>query len=82
MSEQEMSTRIESDSMGDMEVPTDVYYGAQTQRAVLNFPISGRRFSRRFVRALGLIKKAAAEVNLELGGLDGTAAEAVRQASQ
>jgi len=82
MSEQEMSTRIESDSMGDMEVPTDVYYGAQTQRAVLNFPISGRRFSRRFVRALGLIKKAAAEVNLELGGLDGTAAEAVRQAAQ
>ena len=82
MSEHEVSTRIERDSMGDMEVPSDAYYGAQTQRAVLNFPISDRRFSRRFVRALGLIKKAAAEVNLELGGLDQGTAEAIGQAAQ
>jgi len=82
MTEHEVSTRIESDSMGDMEVPSDAYYGAQTQRAVINFPISDRRFSRRFVRALGLIKKAAAEVNLELGGLEEDTAEAIRAAAQ
>jgi len=82
MTEHEVSTRIESDSMGDMEVPSDAYYGAQTQRAVINFPISDRRFSRRFVRALGLIKKAAAEVNLELGGLEEGTAEAIRAAAQ
>ena len=82
MSENEVSTRIESDSMGEMEVPSDAYYGAQTQRAVLNFPISERRFSRRFVRALGLIKKAAAEVNLELGGLEAGTAAAIRDAAQ
>ena len=58
--------RIERDSMGEMSVPAKAYWGAQTQRAVLNFPISGYRFGRRFIRALGLIKKAAAEVNLEI----------------
>ncbi len=63
-------TRIEKDSMGDMEVPAGAYWGAQTQRAVENFPISGYRFGRRFVRALGLIKQSAAKVNLELGKLD------------
>ena len=56
--------------MGKMEVPSDALYGASTQRAVLNFPISGYRFSREFIRALGLIKWAAAEANLELGLLD------------
>jgi fumarate hydratase class II len=74
-------TRVERDSMGPMEVPADAYYGAQTQRAVLNFPISGIRFSRPFIRALGLIKRAAAEVNMELGLLDRRIGEAVVRAS-
>lgn len=56
--------------MGEMQVPASAYYGAQTQRAVLNFPISGIRFSRSFIRALGLIKRAAADVNHDLGQLD------------
>jgi fumarate hydratase, class II len=62
--------RIESDSMGQMQVPEGALWGAQTQRAVENFPISGYRFGRRFTRAMGLIKQAAAEVNRELGLLD------------
>jgi fumarate hydratase class II len=61
------ATRLERDSMGEMEVPAAALYGASTQRAVLNFPISGRRFPRRFIRALALIKLAAAETNAELG---------------
>ncbi len=59
--------RIEKDSMGEMQVPVSSYYGAQTQRAVLNFPISDLRVPRAFIRAIGLIKKAAAETNRELG---------------
>ena len=59
------TTRTERDTMGEMQVPADAYYGASTQRAVLNFPISGLRMPRRFVRALGLLKKAAAEVFLQ-----------------
>jgi len=59
--------RTVKDSMGEMEVPADALYGASTMRAVQNFPISGTRFPRRFIRALGLIKKAAAEVNGDLG---------------
>src|SRR3989442_3287654 len=59
--------RLERDSLGEMEVPADVYYGASTVRAVQNFPISGLRFPRPFIRALGLIKRAAAEVNMDLG---------------
>ena len=55
--------RIERDSMGPMEVPEEAYYGASTMRAVLNFPISNLRFPRRFIRALGQIKQAAAQVN-------------------
>ena len=51
-------TRIEKDSLGEMEVPADVYYGASTARAIRNFPISGLRFPRAFIRALGLIKWA------------------------
>jgi fumarate hydratase class II len=58
--------RTETDSLGEMEVPADAYWGAQTQRAVENFPISGRRFGRRFVRALGIVKKAAAQANRDL----------------
>ena len=60
-------TRTVKDSMGEMEVPADALYGASTMRAVQNFPISGTPFPRRFIRALGLIKRAAAEVNGELG---------------
>jgi len=67
--------------MGEMDVPADALYGASTQRAVLNFPISGRRFPRRFISALGLIKQAAADVNGELGLLDGSVARAVAAAA-
>ncbi|HVM48507.1 MAG TPA: class II fumarate hydratase [Candidatus Acidoferrum sp.] len=78
-----MSTpfRIESDSMGDMRVPADAYYAAQTARAVENFPVSGLRFSRRFIRALGLIKKHAAVTNTELRLLDARLAAAIRDAA-
>src|SRR6266849_5002970 len=68
--------------MGEVEVPADAYYGASTQRAVLNFPISGQPFPRRFIRALGLIKKAAAETNLELGLLPQKKARAIAKAAQ
>jgi fumarate hydratase class II len=78
----EKSFRIETDSMGEMRVPADAYYGAQTARAVENFPISGLRFSRGFIRALGLIKKHAAATNAELGLLDGRRSEAIQQAAQ
>jgi fumarate hydratase class II len=64
------SSRIEKDSMGTMEVPADALYGASTQRAVLNFPVSGHGFGRELIRALGMIKWAAAEANFELGRLD------------
>jgi fumarate hydratase class II len=64
------TTRIEKDTLGEVEVPADALYGASTRRAALNFPISGRRFPRSFIRAIGLIKWAAAEANLELGRLD------------
>jgi fumarate hydratase, class II len=64
------TSRIEIDSMGTMEVPVDALYGASTQRAVLNFPVSGYRFGREFIRALGMIKWAAAEANFELNRLD------------
>jgi fumarate hydratase class II len=63
-------TRIEKDSMGEMTLPASALHGASTHRAVLNFPVSGYRFSRPFIRALGLIKWAAAQANHELGLLD------------
>lgn len=75
-------TRVERDSMGEMQVPVDAYYGASTQRAVLNFPISTLRFPREFIRALGQIKQSAALVNAELGNIDQTIADAIVQASQ
>ncbi len=74
--------RIEKDSLGEMQVPEEALYGAQTQRAVENFPISGQRFGRRFIEALGLIKKSAAQTNLELGNLDADIAEAIAQAAE
>jgi fumarate hydratase class II len=67
--------------MGPVEVPEDAYYGASTMRAVLNFPISGLRFPRRFIRALGLIKRSAAEANAELGLLEPRLAEAIARAA-
>src|SRR5438105_13908707 len=73
--------RIERDSMGEMERPDDAYYGASTMRAVQNFPISGVRFPRRFIQALGLIKKAAATVNQDLGLLDPKLAGAIIRAA-
>jgi len=74
--------RTETDSMGAMQVPATAYYGAQTARAVENFPISDLRFPRRFIRALGLIKKHAALTNQELGGLKPELAAAIVQAAQ
>jgi fumarate hydratase class II len=73
-------SRIEKDSLGEVKVPADALYGAQTQRAVENFPVSGIRFPRVFIRALGLIKALAAEVNAGLGLLDAKIAQAVHQA--
>ena len=73
--------RIENDSLGEVRVPADALYGAQTQRAVENFPISGQRVGRGFIQALGLIKKAAALTNEELGNLDGKIAEAIATAA-
>jgi fumarate hydratase class II len=75
------ATRIERDSMGEMEVPADALYGASTQRAVLNFPISGEGMPRGFLRALALIKLAAAETNGALGLLDGDVAGAIAAAA-
>jgi fumarate hydratase, class II len=74
-------TRTERDSMGDMTVPANAYYGAQTARAVENFPISGLRFPRSLIRALGLVKAAAARVNATLGLLDPTLAGAIERAA-
>jgi len=82
MSQTTQHTRVERDSMGEMQVPVDAYYGASTQRAVLNFPISTLRFPREFIRALGQIKQSAALVNAELGNIDQTIADAIVQASQ
>ncbi len=77
-----MSHRIERDSLGEVSVPSDAYYGAQTQRAIDNFPISGIRFNRSFIRALGIIKKAAAETNHSMGRLNDARAEAIYAAAQ
>ena len=68
--------------MGEMEVPADAYYGASTQRAVLNFPISGQALPRRFIRALGMVKRAAAQTNHELGLLSRRRAQAIAAAAQ
>ena len=76
------NVRIERDSMGEMEVPADALYGASTMRAVLNFPISGLRFPRSFIRALGLIKQSAAKTNMSLGLLDERAGNAIVAAAQ
>ena len=76
-----MNYRLEHDSLGEIAVPSDALYGAQTQRAVANFPVSGLRMPRQFIRALGLIKACSAHVNAELGLLDGQMAAAIRAAA-
>ena len=73
--------RIEKDSMGEVRVPADALYKAQTQRAVDNFPISGIRFPRTFLRALGMVKAAAAAVNHDLGLMDAAMSEAIQSAA-
>ena len=76
-----MGYRKEKDSMGELEVPEDRYYGAQTQRSLENFKIGGERFQRELIRAYGIIKKAAAKVNSEAGRLDKKIADAISNAS-
>src|SRR6266566_3490506 len=76
------TTRTEKDSMGAMEVPLEAYYGAQTERARRNFQISPLRFPRLFIRALGLIKKSAAQVNMDLELLPAELGAAIVQAAQ
>jgi fumarate hydratase, class II len=77
-----MDYRTERDSLGEVKVPSEMLYGPQTQRAVENFPVSGFRFPREFINALGLIKAAAAEVNAELGLLEDRKASAIRRAAE
>src|SRR5579883_535790 len=81
MAEIGLAKRVERDSMGAMEVPDDALYGASTQRALLNFPISDLRLQRPFIRSLALIKYCAADVNLENGDLEPRVAEAIKQAA-
>ncbi len=74
--------RVERDSMGEMNVPAGALYGATTARAIENFPISGFRFTRPFLRALGLIKRAAAQANGELGLLPAVKVDLIVQVAQ
>jgi len=75
-------TRIEKDSLGEIEVPSEVYWGAQTERARRNFPVSGLRFQRRFIQALGLVKGECAAENAALGVVDARLAEAIGRAAE
>src|SRR3954466_14859866 len=75
-------TRVERDSLGELRVPASAYYGVQTMRAQENFPISDLRFPRRFIRAIGQIKGAAAEVNVALGLLDPQLADTIVAAAR
>ena len=77
----EKGFRVEKDSLGEMQVPADALWGAQTQRAVENFPISDLRFPRGFIAALGKVKRAAAQTNAELGLLDEAVAKVIVQAA-
>ncbi len=81
MTVEEKSYRIERDSLGEVRVPADALYGAQTQRAVQNFPVSGLKSWRAFIWSMALIKRAAAEVNRDLGLLDHELANAIVQAA-
>ena len=82
MTQHDTPHRVERDSMGEVEVPRDALFGAQTRRALDNFPISGIRFPRRFIEALGAIKLEAANVNHELGGLDENLKNAIVAAAE
>jgi len=82
MTQHDTPHRVERDSMGEVEVPRDALFGAQTRRALDNFPISGIRFPRRFIEALGAIKLEAANVNHELGGLDENLRDAIVAAAE
>ena len=76
-----MDFRMESDSMGQIQVPANKYYGAQTARSLMNFKIGGERFPRELIRALGILKKAAAITNKELGILPADKADLIVKAS-
>ena len=76
-----MDTRKERDSIGSIDVPVDKYYGAQTQRSLENFKISDEKFPREFIRAYGIIKKAAASVNFQFGNLDESKKDAIHNAA-
>src|SRR6185437_14458957 len=76
------ATRSEKDSLGPKEIPSHVYYGIQTARAVENYPISGMRAHPTLIRALGMVKEAAAEANRELGLIERGVANAIIQAAQ
>ena len=76
------AVRVERDSMGELEVPADALYGANTQRAALNFPISDLRFNRSFIRAIGQVKQSAAVVNEELGQLEPELSRAIVDAAR
>ncbi|MEP0323149.1 class II fumarate hydratase, partial [Bauldia litoralis] len=76
------ATRTESDTFGPIDVPADRYWGAQTQRSIQNFPIGGERMPEPVIRGLGIVKRAAAEVNMNLGRLDPKVGEAIVQAAQ
>src|ERR1017187_6166447 len=76
-----MDFRIETDSMGEIQVPTNKYYGAQTARSLMNFKIGGERFPRELIKALGILKKAAALTNKELGILAADKADIIVKAS-
>ena len=77
-----MNMRLEKDSMGELEVPSEALYGGNTRRAQLNFPISNLRFGRSFIKSLGLIKQSAAETNLDLGLIDKKLADAIINSAQ
>src|SRR5262249_54125668 len=77
-----MSTRTEKDTMGEMQVPGDAYWGAQSERARRNFPVSFQGIPAMVIKALGVLKGAAAAVNEELGALDPKIAKAIQKAAE
>ena len=78
----EKNLRVERDSMGEISIPQDAYWGAETQRAIENFPVSGLHFPRKFIKAIGLVKKASSMANMELGLLDKNIGRAISRAAQ
>ncbi len=77
-----MSLRIEKDSLGDVKVASEMLWGAQTQRAVDNFKISGQKFQREFIRALAIVKMSAARANMRLGNLEKKYGEGIVKAAE